>query len=257
MGNCKIVYNDEVLIDLSQDSVTPETLDAGVTAHDKDGNPIVGTRTPEEPVTEELNVTANGTYEPEDGVDGFHKIVVDVPSEEPVLQAKSATPKAIEQLVEPDEGYDGLSSVRVDPIPDGYVYPTGTAYFYGNGTYDVSRYKNAYVNVSPRLGATSITKNGAHYARNYGFEGFASVIVNVAREPTVSIQAESTLIGNLWYLNNDGMATALGAGQTVAALGGAVFQIGDTTLREVSGLLSSIVVDQSRVYIFGENGYIA
>lgn len=44
MGNCKIVYNDEVLIDLSQDSVTPETLDEGVTAHDKDGNPIVGTR---------------------------------------------------------------------------------------------------------------------------------------------------------------------------------------------------------------------
>lgn len=58
MGNCKIVYNDTVLIDLSQDSVTPETLDEGVTAHDKDGNPIVGTRpvsgAPSEDLTAEI-----------------------------------------------------------------------------------------------------------------------------------------------------------------------------------------------------------
>lgn len=54
MGNCKIVYNDEVLIDLSNDSVTPETLDEGVTAHDKDGNPIVGTRSVSGAQTEDL-----------------------------------------------------------------------------------------------------------------------------------------------------------------------------------------------------------
>lgn len=43
----KVVLNrpdgEEVLIDLTEDSVTPETLGKGVTAHDKTGAPIVGT----------------------------------------------------------------------------------------------------------------------------------------------------------------------------------------------------------------------
>lgn len=43
----KVVLNkkdgEEVLIDLTDDSVTPETLAKGVTAHDAAGNQIVGT----------------------------------------------------------------------------------------------------------------------------------------------------------------------------------------------------------------------
>ncbi len=39
----KVVYGTTVLVDLTEDSVTPETLAEGVTAHDKAGNPIVGT----------------------------------------------------------------------------------------------------------------------------------------------------------------------------------------------------------------------
>lgn len=39
----KVIYGDTVLVDLSADTVTPETLMEGVTAHDKSGAPIVGT----------------------------------------------------------------------------------------------------------------------------------------------------------------------------------------------------------------------
>ena len=39
----KVVYDGDTLIDLTGDTVTPETLAAGATAHDKAGNPIVGT----------------------------------------------------------------------------------------------------------------------------------------------------------------------------------------------------------------------
>lgn len=39
----KVIYNGEVLVDLTADSVTEEQLLAGVTAHDKSGAPIVGT----------------------------------------------------------------------------------------------------------------------------------------------------------------------------------------------------------------------
>lgn len=39
----KVEINGEVKLDLTQDTVTPETLIAGVTAHNAAGNPIVGT----------------------------------------------------------------------------------------------------------------------------------------------------------------------------------------------------------------------
>ena len=39
----KIIYGGETLIDLTEDTVTPETLVKGTTAHDKSGAPIVGT----------------------------------------------------------------------------------------------------------------------------------------------------------------------------------------------------------------------
>lgn len=43
MGNSKIVYYGETLIDLTGDTVEPAKLLKGVTAHDKSGTPITGT----------------------------------------------------------------------------------------------------------------------------------------------------------------------------------------------------------------------
>jgi hypothetical protein len=43
MGNSKIVYGGRALIDLTNDTVTAETLAEGTTAHGADGEPIVGT----------------------------------------------------------------------------------------------------------------------------------------------------------------------------------------------------------------------
>ena len=39
----KVVLNDVVKLDLTADTVTPETLAEGVTAHDAAGNPVTGT----------------------------------------------------------------------------------------------------------------------------------------------------------------------------------------------------------------------
>ena len=39
----KVVINDEIKIDLTSDTVSPDTLSQGITAHDKSGNVIVGT----------------------------------------------------------------------------------------------------------------------------------------------------------------------------------------------------------------------
>lgn len=43
--NSKVVLGDEVLIDLTADTITAASLQSGVTAHDKTGAPITGTNT--------------------------------------------------------------------------------------------------------------------------------------------------------------------------------------------------------------------
>lgn len=41
-------------------------------------------------------------------------------SADPTLQSKTATPTKSTQIITPDDGYDGLSSVTVNPIPSQY-----------------------------------------------------------------------------------------------------------------------------------------
>lgn len=43
MGTAKVDYFGQTLIDLTNDTITPETLLKGITAHDANGDPIVGT----------------------------------------------------------------------------------------------------------------------------------------------------------------------------------------------------------------------
>ena len=45
MANNKIIFGNEVLLDLTQDTITAADLANGVTAHDKSGAQITGTNT--------------------------------------------------------------------------------------------------------------------------------------------------------------------------------------------------------------------
>ena len=65
---------------------------------------------------EPLTVTDNGTYTaPIDTA--YSPVTVNV---QPELQSKEVTPTRSSQTVTPDSGYDGLSSVVVNPIPKNY-----------------------------------------------------------------------------------------------------------------------------------------
>ena len=58
MAENKIIYYGKILIDLTGDTVTPETLTKGVTAHDASGSVIVGTNDGSDFVADVLNGTA-------------------------------------------------------------------------------------------------------------------------------------------------------------------------------------------------------
>ena len=81
MGVAKVNYNDETLIDLTADTVNADTLLAGETAHDAEGNPVVGLYTPPAvQLAKTVEITENGshTIQPDEGYTGVSLVTANV-----------------------------------------------------------------------------------------------------------------------------------------------------------------------------------
>lgn len=130
------------------------------------------------PVLEQLTVTENNVYTPDEGVDGYDKVTVNVPQLDTSdatavagdiltgktayvkdkkvtgtlnTQMKTATPSSAFQTITPDTG-KLLSGVTVNPIPDEYIIPTGSQTITTNGTVDVTNLASVVVNVQTTAG---------------------------------------------------------------------------------------------------------
>ena len=152
----------------------------------------------------EKTITENGTYNAvEDDVDGYSIVHVSVSEPSgtidivkngiydvkndasanvnvaPLLEEKSVIPTKEVREVTPDNDFDGLSKVIVQPIPDEYIIPEGTRNINQNGDYDVREKATVVVNVPEKvLGSKTITENGVYNPINDGLDGYN--YVNVA-----------------------------------------------------------------------------
>jgi hypothetical protein len=103
-----------------------------------------------------LTATENGTYSAatRDNLYGYDVVYVNVPEKEREFnnQEKTITENG---TYYPDTGYDGLSKVTVNVESD--VTPTGEISITSNGTYDVTTYASANVNIPTETPDTYIS----------------------------------------------------------------------------------------------------
>ena len=135
--------------------------------------------------TETKTITANGTYSPSNGK-YFSSVKVAVPSDAIALQEKTITPTESTQVVDPDNGYGGFSSVTVNGIPSTYVgsgvATKGATTIIPSASQQTAVSANTYVTGIITVAAVpsetkNITSNGT-YTPSTG-KWFSSVSVNI------------------------------------------------------------------------------
>lgn len=140
MGYSKIDYYGKTLIDLTEDTISPDKVLAGATYHGPDGDEATGSMPNKGAVAGTIGAV-DDTY----GIPaGYHNgggtvsisptekaklIPGNIPAGVTILgvvgiyktpysyQSKTATPAATAQTISPDAGYDGLSRVVVAAVP--------------------------------------------------------------------------------------------------------------------------------------------
>lgn len=85
------------------------------------------------------------------------------------------------------------------PVPNGYVKPSGTKSITSNGTSDVRSYASVNVNVTPKLQSKTVTSNGT-VTPDSGYDGLSRVTVNVASSSGNTLKTLLDATKSTYYL---------------------------------------------------------
>lgn len=196
-------------------SIKYHDLNVGVTlGREEGGIQIVETEDPGGGTI--VTVTGNaGGFTVTETEDPGGGTIVAITGQEIILQGKNATPSSSQQVISPDSGYTGLSSVTIAAVPSEYIIPTGTKSITANGTdIDVSEYAKVDVAVptsSPNLQdkTTTPTTSQQVIEADSSYDGLSSVTVNsipsqyIVPSGTKSITANGTGIDVASYASVD------------------------------------------------------
>ena len=127
------------------------------------------------------------------------------------------TPMTTSQTIRPDNGYDALSSVQINPIPSQYIVPSGTKTITQNGNnIDVAAYATVNVSVTSSSSEVSLqektgitpTESSQTITPDSGYDALSSVQINAI---------SSTYVGSGITRRSSTDLTASGATVTVPA----------------------------------------
>lgn len=179
MGNSKIVYYGETLIDLTEDTVEAAKLLKGFTAHDKSGDPITGTF---EEVTPYAIISV--TY-PEGSVCTCSSGSVTLAAKDTSGKAMFIIPSAGTWTVKAVSGSDNVSKA-VSITAEGQVETVTLAYelvlFDGNGGGDVTGITGGWQIIKASGASASVTETAIVFesisTENYGCKILTSNKIN-------------------------------------------------------------------------------
>lgn len=141
--------------------------------------------------TETKTITANGTYTPSAGK-YFSEVTVSIAGNNPTYQTKTIIPTTTKQTINPDNGYDALSSVTVNAIQ------TETKSITSNGTYTPTSgkyFSSVSVNIpssgetTPSLQTKTVSPSTSQQTitADSGYDGLSSVTINAISTQTKSV----------------------------------------------------------------------
>lgn len=171
----KVVYGNQVLIDLTDTTAEAADVAAGKYFHDKTGARVEGT-------------AVGGAISVVETEDSHGGTIVEITGEAVKLQSKTVTPSTSQQVISPDTGYTGMSQITVNAIPAGSASTPATTIT-----------ANPSISVNGSTGLITATASASKNVTPTVSEGYVSsgtagtIAVSGSNTSQLNVQAATTI----------------------------------------------------------------